>query len=75
MGSCLKSGARTSSEYQGRDDLFVQTYKYKYPKATECLEKDYDELMAFFDLPAQHWQCIRTINPIESTFAIEPKAA
>ncbi|MFK7882418.1 IS256 family transposase [Roseobacter sp.] len=50
-------------------DLFVETYQAKYPKATECLIKDRDELMTFFDFPAQHWQSIRTSNPIESTFA------
>ena len=49
-------------------DLFAQTYEAKYPKAVECLQKDQDTLMAFFDFPAQHWQSIRTSNPIESTF-------
>ena len=33
-----------------------------------CLHKDWEDLMAFFDFPAQHWQSIRTSNPIESTF-------
>jgi len=41
----------------------------KYPKAMECLNKDRDELLAFYDFPAQHWVHIRTTNPIESTFA------
>ncbi|PIL20033.1 hypothetical protein P775_11485 [Puniceibacterium antarcticum] len=41
----------------------------KYPKAALCLQKDREELMAFFDFPAQHWQSIRTSNPIESAFA------
>ena len=50
-------------------DLFVKTYEAKYPKATLCLQKDREELMAFFDFPAQHWQSIRTSNPIESAFA------
>ena len=45
-------------------DLFVKTYEAKYPKATLCLQKDREELMAFFDFPAQHWQSIRTSNPI-----------
>jgi len=49
-------------------DLFIETYDAKYPKATLCLLKDREELMAFFDFPAQHWQSIRTSNPIESTF-------
>jgi putative transposase len=50
-------------------DLFIKTYEQKYPKATICLQKDREELMAFFDFPAEHWQSIRTSNPIESTFA------
>lgn len=50
-------------------DVAVSTYSAKYPKAMECLEKDKDELLAFYDFPAPHWQHIRTSNPIESTFA------
>ena len=50
-------------------DLFIETYEPKYPKATVCLQKDREELLAFYDFPAKHWQSIRTTNPIESTFA------
>ena len=50
-------------------NLFIETYEPKYPKAALCLQKDWIELMAFFDFPAQHWQSIRTSNPIESAFA------
>lgn len=50
-------------------DLFVQTYQPKYPKATECLNKDKDALLTFYDFPAEHWIHLRTTNPIESTFA------
>ena len=50
---------------------FISTYRDKYPKATECLEKDRQELLVFYDFPAAHWQHIRTTNPIESTFATE----
>lgn len=49
-------------------DLFIKTYEPKYPKAVLCLQKDREELMAFYDFPAPHWQSIRTTNPIESTF-------
>ncbi len=48
--------------------MFVKTYEAKYPKATLCLQKDRDELLAFYDFPATHWQSLRTNNPIESTF-------
>jgi transposase-like protein len=50
-------------------ETMVSIYSSKYPKAMECLEKDQEELLAFYDFPATHWQHIRTSNPIESTFA------
>jgi putative transposase len=50
-------------------DLFLQTYQAKYPKACECLSKDRDVLLTFYDFPAEHWIHLRTTNPIESTFA------
>jgi len=50
-------------------DRFVATYQAKYPKAVESLAKDREELLAFYDFPAEHWQHLRTTNPIESTFA------
>ncbi len=50
-------------------DRFLATYEPKYPKATTCLLKDRDQLLAFYDFPAKHWQSLRTTNPIESTFA------
>lgn len=49
-------------------DLFLETYAAKYPKATACLQKDREELLAFYAFPAAHWQSLRTTNPIESTF-------
>lgn len=50
-------------------DNFLLTYEAKYPKATECLAKDRNSLLTFYDFPAEHWLHIRTTNPIESTFA------
>jgi transposase-like protein len=50
-------------------DRFIATYGSKWPRATDCLEKDRTELLAFYDFPADHWQHLRTSNPIESTFA------
>ena len=49
--------------------VFAEKYGAKYPKAVECLIKDRDALMAFFDFPAEHWDHLRTANPIESVFA------
>lgn len=48
---------------------FLSVYSVKYPKATTCLNKDRDDLLAFYDFPAEQWKHIRTTNPIESTFA------
>jgi transposase-like protein len=50
-------------------DRFLETFEAKYPKATNCLRKDRDALLTFYDFPAEHWVHIRTTNPIESTFA------
>jgi putative transposase len=50
-------------------EKFAVTYQAMYPKAVECLLKDKEELLAFYDFPAEHWQHLRTSNPIESTFA------
>ena len=50
-------------------DEFIATYQLKFPKATACLAKDREELLAFYDFPAEHWPHLRTTNPIESTFA------
>ena len=50
-------------------DHFLNTYEVKYAKAAECLAKDRQALLTFYDFPAEHWPHIRTTNPIESTFA------
>jgi len=61
--------AATREDAEKAFDKFIETYMLKYPKATECLEKDRDDLLSFYDFPAEHWVHIRTSNPIESTFA------
>ncbi len=61
--------AQTRVDANRAFDEFIQTYQDKYPKAVECLEKDRETLLTFYDFPAAHWQHIRTTNPIESTFA------
>lgn len=50
-------------------DHFLEKYKAKYQAACECLSKDRDVLLTFYDFPAEHWGHLRTTNPIESTFA------
>jgi len=61
--------AETKAEAIAAFDAFVASYQLKYEKATECLAKDRDTLLAFYDFPAEHWKHLRTTNPIESTFA------
>ncbi|MGF1345010.1 IS256 family transposase, partial [Streptomyces flavovirens] len=48
---------------------FAETYGTKFPKAVKKITDDVDELLAFYDFPAEHWIHLRTTNPIESTFA------
>ena len=50
-------------------DIFSEKYGAKYGKAVACLTKDRDTLLAFYDFPAEHWDHLRTANPIESVFA------
>ena len=61
--------ADTKTEAHQAFNRFIQTYQAKYPEATQCLAKDRDVLLTFFDFPAEHWAHLRTTNPIESTFA------
>jgi putative transposase len=61
--------APTRAEGNKAFDLFLSTYEAKYPKAAECLAKDREALMAFYDFPAEHWMHIRSTNVIESVFA------
>jgi len=61
--------ADNKAEAEKNFDAFIQTYEAKYPKVTDCLKKDRDALLTFYDFPAEHWRHIRTTNPIESTFA------
>ncbi|MFD0507321.1 IS256 family transposase [Streptomyces chiangmaiensis] len=48
---------------------FAQLYSAKFPKAVKKITDDQDQLLAFYDFPAEHWIHLRTTNPIESTFS------
>jgi len=61
--------AETRNDAEAAFDVFLESYGAKYEKAVECLNKDRDALLAFYDFPAEHWKHLRTTNPIESTFA------
>ncbi len=61
--------AETKKDAFAALDVFVETWGVKYDKAVECLVKDRDALLAFYDFPAEHSKHLRTSNVIESSFA------
>jgi putative transposase len=61
--------AETRAAAQAAINTFADKYGAKYDKAVACLTKDREALLAFFDFPAEHWDHLRTANPIESVFA------
>lgn len=61
--------AATRDDAMAAFNRFITTYGAKYPKAVDKLVEDKASLLAFYDFPAEHWQHVRTTNPIESTFA------
>ena len=62
-------GAPTRAAAEVAIDVFADKYGTKYEKAVACLTKDREALLAFFNFPAEHWDHLRTSNPIESVFA------
>ena len=62
-------GAPTRTAAEVAIDVFAEKYGAKYEKAVACLIRDREALLAFFDFPAEHWDHLRTSNPIESVFA------
>src|SRR5271167_157624 len=68
--TCARSGRRRTGRQQRlRLQPFAEKYRIKYAKAVTCLIKDRDALLTFYDFPAEHWDHLRTSNPIESVFA------
>jgi putative transposase len=61
--------APTKSDANIALKVFKDVFESKYPKAFECVDKDWKKLTSFFNFPALHWKSIRTSNPIESVFA------
>jgi transposase-like protein len=62
-------GAPTRVAAETAISVFTEKYGAKYPRAVACLTKDREALLTFFDFPAEHWDHLRTSNPIESVFA------
>src|SRR5436309_16041565 len=65
----LASTAETKKDALLAFDAFVETWGVRYDKAVECLIKDRDALLAFYEFAAEHWKHLRTTNVIESSFA------
>src|SRR3954453_21227080 len=61
-------GAETRSAAEAAIETFAEKYGTKYARAVECLTKDRDALLTFYDFPAEHWGHRGTPNPIESVF-------
>jgi transposase-like protein len=61
--------AETRADAEAAFEAFIATYGVKYGKAADCLIKDREALLVFYEFPAEHWKHLRTTNPIESTFA------
>jgi transposase-like protein len=62
-------GAEDKSHALAAVKVFTELFGAKFPKAVAKMTDDLDELLAFYDYPAEHWIHLRTTNPIESTFA------
>ena len=61
--------AETESSCEKERMQFEKLFSEKYPKAVDCLAKDWARLVTYFAFPASHWLHLRTTNPIESSFA------
>lgn len=60
---------RTAPTPKRAIEAFAKTYVAKFPKTVAKITEDRDELLAFYDFPAEHWIHLRTTNPIESMFS------
>src|SRR5690606_25468031 len=61
--------AATKADAEKAFNQFLEKYEAKYAASCDCLRKDQEQLLSFYDFPAEHWGHLRTTNPIESTFA------
>ena len=67
--------AETKADAEAAFDAFIESYQAKYEKAADCLDKDRDALLAFYDFPPEHWKHLRTTNPIETSSRTAPSGA
>ena len=68
-GPCRRFGWPKPRRMHSRPSMLCRDLGCQYDKAVECLVKDRDALLAFYDFPAEHWKHLRTTNVIESSFA------
>ena len=61
--------AETKAAARAAIEVFKEKYEIKFAPAVACLTKDAEAMMTFFDFPAEHWDHLRTSNPVESVFA------
>jgi putative transposase len=61
--------ADTRKDAEKAFNAFITAFNPKYGQAVECLKKDREHLLTFYDFPAHHWKHIRSTNAIESPFA------
>jgi len=64
--------AETKTDALVAFDAFVETWGVKYDKAVECLIKDRDALLTFYEFPAEHWKHLRTTNVVERLLRDRP---
>ncbi len=69
LHAIYEAPSRAEAEAEAAFDRFLAKYGAKYDKAAHCLAKDRAALLAFYDVPAEHWKHVRSTNPVESTFA------
>ena len=61
--------AETKAAARAAIEVFKEKYEIKFAPAVACLTKDAEAMLTFFDFPAEHWDHLRTSNPVESVFA------
>lgn len=62
--------SQTREEAEARRDAFVESYRERYPRSSERLTSDWERMVAFYELPREHWKHLRTSNIVESPFQV-----
>lgn len=62
--------SKTREEAEARRDAFIESYRERHPRACERLASDWERMVAFYELPREHWKHLRTSNIVESPFQV-----